>query len=116
MKISVPISAVALMTACLISGCSEIAEAIVDPVPNVSATRVAKYKFEYFRKAPEDRPFVIVAVVTAKTSNLEKAKDTFRKYSKKFKAQAAVNMRAVKVGNYRGMSVQNWQADLVIWQ
>lgn len=116
MKTPLLIVVPALVSALFFSGCGETVEAIVEPVPDISATQVGKYKFEYFHKAPEDRPFVVVAVVTAKTSNLDKAKDTFRKHSKPFKAQAAVNLRAVKVGNYRGLSVHNWQADLVIWQ
>ena len=78
--------------------------------------RKSFYPFEWFRIPPEDRPYVKVAEVTARTADIEKAKDLFKKRAKKVKGQAAVNIRAVKVGNYRGLSVHNWVADIVIWQ
>lgn len=117
MKGKLPISANVLLSILLIAGCGKKSiESVLDPVPGVSVTRIAKYRFEWFRIAPEDRPYVKVAEVTAKTADIEKAKDMFKKQAKKVKGQAAVNMRAVKVGNYRGLSVHNWVADIVIWQ
>lgn len=99
------------------AGCGKRSvESVLEPVPGVSATRVQKYRFEWFRTAPEDRPYIKVAEVTAKTADIEKAKDLFKKQAKKVKGQAAVNIRAEKVGNYRGLSVHNWVADIVIWQ
>ena len=99
------------------AGCGKrTAEFVVTPVPGADATRVAKYRFEIFRTAPEDRPYEKIAEVTAKTANIEDAKDIFTKQGKKVKGQAAVNIRAVKVGNYRGLSVHNWVADIVVWK
>ncbi|MCZ6675172.1 MAG: hypothetical protein O7C75_19735 [Verrucomicrobia bacterium] len=101
----------------LLSGCGKKSvEYTVTMVPGASATRVAKYRFEIFRNAPEDRPYIKIAEVTAKTTNIEKAKEIFQKRGKKAKGQAAVNIRAIKVGNYRGLSVHNWVADIVVWQ
>ena len=101
----------------LLSGCGRRApEFSVVRIPGADATRIAKYRFEVFRTAPEDRPYIKIAEVTAKTSNVEEAKDIFTKRGKKVKGQAAVNIRAVKVGNYRGLSVHNWVADIVVWQ
>ena len=101
----------------LFAGCGKRAvEYSVTLVPGADATRVAKYRFEIFRNAPEDRPYVKIAEVTAQTTNIEKAKEIFSKRGKKVKGQAAVNIRAVKVGNYRGLSVHHWVADIVVWQ
>lgn len=101
----------------LLAGCGRKSiEYTVDMVPGVNATRIAKYRFEVFRNAPEDRPYVKIAEVTAKTTSIEKAKEIFIQQGKKVKGQAAVNIRAVKVGNYRGLSVHNWVADIVVWQ
>ena len=106
-----------LTTLLIFSGCGgRTAEFIVTPVPGADATRVAKYRFEIFRTAPEDRPYEKIAEVTAKTANIEDAKEIFTKQGKKIKGQAAVNIRAVKVGNYRGLSVHNWVADIVVWK
>tara|TARA_B100001123_G_scaffold146393_1_gene169811 strand:- start:1720 stop:2079 length:360 start_codon:yes stop_codon:yes gene_type:complete len=115
-----PNSKVLIMTLAaplVLAGCGgKTAEAFLEPVPGAEVTRVAKYRFEWFRTAPEDRPYVKVGEVTAKTTDIEKAKELFKKHAKKVKGQAAVNIRAVKVGNYRGLSVHNWVADIVIWQ
>ena len=101
----------------LFAGCGKRSvEYSVTPVPGVEATRIAKYRFEVFRNAPEDRPYVKIAEVVAETTNIEKAKEIFTKQGKKVKVQAAVNIRAVKVGNYRGLSVHHWVADIVVWQ
>jgi hypothetical protein len=110
-------SITSLLFLVLLAGCGKrTVEYVVSPVPGVQATRVAKYRFEVFRTAPEDRPYVKIAEVTAKTTDIEKAKDIFIKQGKKVKGQAAVNIRAVKVGNYRGLSVHQWMADIVVWQ
>ena len=117
MKGSLLISLTSLLIFCLFSGCGKRSvESTIELVPGVTATRVAKFRFEWFRIPPEDRPYVKVAEVTARTADIEKAKDLFKKRAKKVKGQAAVNIRAVKVGNYRGLSVHNWVADIVIWQ
>ena len=117
MKGTIAFFITSLIALTLQSGCGKRSvESTIDIIPGVSATRVEKYKFEWFRVAPEDRPYVKVAEVTAKTANFEDAKDLFKKEAKKVKGQAAVNIRAVKVGNYRGLSVHNWVADIVIWQ
>ena len=117
MKGPLPITITSILIVCLLFGCGKKSiESTIDIVPDVNATRVAKYRFEWFRTPPEDRPYVKVAEVTARTTNIEDAKDLFRKEAKKVKGQAAVNIRARKVGNYRGLSVHNWVADIVIWQ
>lgn len=101
----------------MVTGCGKrTAEYTVTPVPGADATRVAKYRFEVFRTAPEDRPYEKIAEVTAKTAKIDDAKDIFIKQGKKVKGQAAVNIRAVKVGNYRGLSVHHWVADIVVWK
>ena len=109
-----------LTSLCLILtviGCGKrIAEFTVSPVPEADATRVAKYRYEVFRTAPEDRPYEKIAEVVAKTANIEDAKEIFTKQGKKVKGQAAVNIRALKVGNYRGLSVHHWVADIVVWK
>ncbi len=117
MKRILNFSIITLSALILFSGCGKRSvEYSVTPVPGVEATRIAKYRFEVFRNAPEDRPFIKIAEVTAETTNVEKAKDIFTKQGKKVKGQAAVNIRAVKVGNYRGLSVHHWVADIVVWQ
>ncbi|MDA0350469.1 MAG: hypothetical protein O3C43_08630 [Verrucomicrobia bacterium] len=111
------ISVLSLTALMFFAGCGKRSvEYSVNPVPGANATRVAKYRFEIFRNAPEARPYVKIAEVTAETTNIEKAKDIFTKQGKKVKGQAAVNIRAVKVGNYRGLSVHHWVADIVVWQ
>ena len=110
-------SALFLTALIFFAGCGKRAiEYSVKLVPGADATRVAKYRFEIFRNAPEGRPYVKIAEVTAETTNIEKAKEIFAKRGKKAKGQAAVNIRAVKVGNYRGLSVHHWVADIVVWQ
>lgn len=117
MKGMFKISIITLSALVLFSGCGKRSvEYLVTPVPGVEATRIGKYRFEVFRNPPEDRPYIKIAEVTAKTTDIEKAKDIFTKQGKKIKGQAAVNIRAVKVGNYRGLSVHNWIADIVVWQ
>ena len=117
MKGSYLISITSLLFLVLLTGCGKRSvEFMVTPVPGADATRIAKYRFEIFRTAPEGRPYIKVAEVTAKTANIENAKDIFTKQGKKVKGQAAVNIRAVKAGNYRGLSVHHWVADIVVWQ
>ncbi len=116
MKGLISILILSIAASLLSTGCKKSVESSIEVVPGITAKRVEKYKFEYFRKAPEDRAFVKVAEVTAKTASLETAKKEFKKAAKKVKGQAAVNIRAVKVGNYRGLSVHQWVADIVIWQ
>lgn len=117
MKRTLLTSICSLLAVIVLSSCSKKSvEYSVTLVPGADATRIAKYRFEVFRTAPEDRPYVKVAEVTAKTTNIEKAKEIFIKRGKRVKGQAAVNIRAVKVGNYRGLSVHHWVADIVVWQ
>ena len=117
MKGSFPLFLFSLFLILIVSGCGKrIAEYSVSMVPGADATRVAKYRFEIFRTAPEDRPYEKIAEVMAKTANIEDAKEIFTKQGKKVKGQAAVNIRAQKVGNYRGLSVHNWVADIVVWK
>ncbi len=117
MKGSFPIFLTSVCLILTVIGCGKrIAEYSVTPVPGADTTRIAKYRFEIFRTAPEDRPYEKIAEVTAKTANIEDAKDIFTKQGKKIKGQAAVNIRALKVGNYRGLSVHHWVADIVVWK
>ena len=117
MKGTLLTSITSLLAIALLLGCGKKSiEYTVTLVPGADTTRIAKYRFEIFRNAPEDRSYTKVAEVTAKTTNIEKAKDIFTKRGKKAKGQAAVNIRAVKVGNYRGLSVHHWLADIVVWQ
>jgi len=82
----------------------------------VVAKPTSKERFQYFRKPPADREYIVVAEVVAKTSSLTKAKRAFRSSAKEFKAQAAINIEAIHVGNYRGLAVNNWKAELIIWK
>jgi hypothetical protein len=117
MKGMFQISVLSLTVLMFFAGCGKRSvEYSVMMVPGANATRIEKYRFEIFRNAPETRAYVKIAEVTAETTNIEKAKDIFTKQGKKIKGQAAVNIRAVKVGNYRGLSVHHWVADIVVWQ
>jgi len=108
--------ALALISSLFFTACgSDRVEMDVSPT-GVVAKPISKEHFQFFRKPPADREYVVVAEVTAKTSSLRRAKDAFRKAAKEYRAQAAVNIEPINVGNYRGLAVNNWKAQLIIWK
>jgi len=98
------------------TGCATKVERVVTPVNPQAAPSKGPSEIPVFREKPAGRQYTVLAEVLFETIDFKDAKRAAIQEARRFNADAVINLRPVKVGMFRGLAVQNWQADLVIWE